>query len=704
MSEEQAVKSGQFSDTHTARQSYNYVSSFEPDLLKELKRNGRLYIVADSVWGGGGNIARQYAIRKVLYDFYRKAIETDLEKRLVEIIQATNTAIFERNQQHPSRRPMATTLLAALIHDNKLFVVKVGDGQALVVWEQSIEHLGQENPASPETSENLKSKIQNLPGLGLATEVPIELFSRRLFVGDTVVLCSGGLTGYISDKEIIQYVNQYPPQETAQWLVELARGRGCLDNGAVSVTQILAQSVSQSPPTRASLPEAPDWETLLALPPQPKHTPVDENTVSPPKLWQRKWFWGVAAFLVVLLCVGSLGIAWGVQNLLPSQLSPFNKTTAQPVVYMTETSTATGKKDGTPTALTATHTAVAKTVSPTSTLGTSTPPESGVEKRETLTPTATLAPPTATPTPRPTVILPPGCTNGARFYSDLTVEDGTTFIPNEKFDKVWLLENKGTCPWAPGYSIRFVGGDTMQEKQEFSVPMVEASTTQPITVPLVAPSKVGTYRSEWQMHDLAGQPFGANLSVQIEVVPPKPGQVVSNPSETTLYDFVANAAQAKWSSKEVVYGVLSAPINADLVITAPLGIVVAGSAELRGGQVSEKAVLLTHPHQQLGFTDGVYQINIPLQPTDRLIAVLGFPKVASLNSDGVTFEIIFTPASGRERVLLSKLVKYRESPVSETLPLTGVEAGQTGTFTLRVLGGENLDYDWALWIDLRLVR
>jgi hypothetical protein len=106
----------------------------------------------------------------------------------------------------------------------------------------------------------------------------------------------------------------------------------------------------------------------------------------------------------------------------------------------------------------------------------------------------------------------------------------------------------------------------------------------------------------------------------------------------------------------------------------------------------------------LGLIEGTYPITTPLQPTDNLIATLGFTKLSILSDDGVVFEVGFTPQGGQERLLLSRPVQYQESPVSEVIPLTNVQAGQTGAITLRVRGGKSLSQDWALWQDLRLIR
>jgi hypothetical protein len=140
-------------------------------------------------------------------------------------------------------------------------------------------------------------------------------------------------------------------------------------------------------------------------------------------------------------------------------------------------------------------------------------------------------------------------------------------------------------------------------------------------------------------------------------------------------------------------------------LPAPNGLIVRGPAQLRGSIVeSQSDVLLAYPHQELGFIEGTYEFDQPLQPTDVLAATVGFIKESILSDDGVTFEVVFTASDGSEHVILSRLVQYQDSPVTEIQPLTGIQPDQTGTFTLRVLGGDSPRQDWAVWIDVRLIR
>lgn len=324
------------------------------------------------------------------------------------------------------------------------------------------------------------------------------------------------------------------------------------------------------------------------------------------------------------------------------------------------------------------------------------------------TPSATLTPPqaaTPSPTPLPTIVLPQDCTNRARFMQDVTVPDGTAFAPGERFEKVWLLLNAETCPWGPGYTVRFIGGDALGVAQQFPLTeVVQPTTNGEIRVPMIAPPTPGRYRSEWQLYDTTGESFGPVMYVEIEVVPPAAGDLAQAEVDT-LYDFIANAEQAGWSANGQSYALQQTEISDQLALPPGQGVVASGNALLRGNRQSEGNVLLTYPDRTVGLIEGRYQVATPLQPTDALVVSLGFPKLAILSDDGVIFEVTFTPENSTEaQLILSTPVQYPDSPVTQVQPLSAIEAGRSGTFTLRVLGRDSLSQDWAVWIDARLIR
>ena len=63
---------------------------------------------------------------------------------------------------------------------------------------------------------------QRIPqGLGLDQYAKIETFSRRLFAGDTVILYSGGLTDYMTEKEIARAITRHPLEQAVRRLLAL---------------------------------------------------------------------------------------------------------------------------------------------------------------------------------------------------------------------------------------------------------------------------------------------------------------------------------------------------------------------------------------------------------------------------------------------------------------------------------------------------
>ncbi|MCB0171548.1 MAG: protein phosphatase 2C domain-containing protein [Anaerolineae bacterium] len=840
MTKEKAVEAGQLSQSAWSYSPQASVGFFEPHEPDDLTKKGRLYLIADAVAGTASTqVASRYAIQKVLHAFYTST-SSDLQQQLTTAIKLANTDIFEKNNQHPERRIMATTLMAAWIQDNKLLVASVGDNRAYVVWDQDIELLSQDvtpvridpeagkdkkiepmpipvvntadkdknsdvspapvankvdkdksidassAPAKVETAvkaeptqkPKLLTPRQRLPqALGFDPEVEVQLFSRKLFANDIVVLLSGGLTGYVEPKEVAQAVTNHSPEEASKQIIALARERGSRDQVTISITKILPETVENHSPVPMPLPTAPNWNDLAPsvkptngtspLPASPKpatatqplpepkavgaagkppvaapQTSVTERMFGDPQLTKsfaevfskdknKSRFYLIAGVWALLLC-SSLFIIWryvippetaasipvlgSIDALVRDDEAGADETAAEnglaasgSLIEQEAAEVATPQR----TLPAAESALVAESDSPIATPGTtfSSPvstPAAGLAQGDTTSSarssTVETLPPT--PVPLPTIVLPADCANRARFYRDVTIPDGTQFAAGESFEKVWLLTNADTCPWGPGYTIRFVEGDPMGANRSIPVTeRVEPETNGEIRVSMVAPDEPGEYRGVWQLHDLAGEPFGPEMYLEIEVLPADPAELVDNGSSTVLYDFIEHAGEATWSAGDNTYTPLATSVSEELEIPTPEGLVAKGRGLLRGNQESEQDVLLTYPDADAGFIEGKYQVDTPLEPTDALVANLGFTKLSILSDDGVIFEVVFTPDDGSEGVqILSTNVQYQDSPVSDIVPLTGIESGQTGTFTVRVLGGDSLSRDYAVWIDLRLVR
>jgi hypothetical protein len=137
-----------------------------------------------------------------------------------------------------------------------------------------------------------------------------------------------------------------------------------------------------------------------------------------------------------------------------------------------------------------------------------------------------LLPPTATPEPENTPVPTPSCTDGATFIKDVTFPDGTYIDAGEAFEKVWRVENTGTCTWTTAYRLVFISGYSMGGMA--TIPLagnIPYGAIVDISVDLRAPVVDGSYQGYWMLRNPQNVLFGVGakantpLSVQVNVGP-----------------------------------------------------------------------------------------------------------------------------------------------------------------------------------------
>ncbi len=119
---------------------------------------------------------------------------------------------------------------------------------------------------------------------------------------------------------------------------------------------------------------------------------------------------------------------------------------------------------------------------------------------------------------------------------DVTVDDDTPMQPDQKFTKTWRLVNDGTCTWNRQYSAVWFFGDKFGDI--LSVPLsgnVPPNGVIEVSVDMIAPTKPGSYRSNWKLADASGTLFGigpnGDLPFWVQIVVVDNGGVT--PTETT---------------------------------------------------------------------------------------------------------------------------------------------------------------------------
>jgi hypothetical protein len=138
------------------------------------------------------------------------------------------------------------------------------------------------------------------------------------------------------------------------------------------------------------------------------------------------------------------------------------------------------------------------------------------------------------PTFVPTAVIPDGnrgtatenpsqpleCDNQLQFLTDLSIPDGTQVTPGFQLDKQWQVKNTGSCNWGDGYTLRLIAGPEMGAVSPQSLIPARSGSEAVINIQFTAPGEPDRYRSAWQAFSPDGQPFGADIFIEIMVTSP----------------------------------------------------------------------------------------------------------------------------------------------------------------------------------------
>ena len=218
---------------------------------RKLEGEGMLVVVADGMGGhAAGEVASQMAVElipRVYFEAGRPGAAA-----LVQSIEASNRAIFERASSASECAGMGTTVVTLVLQDEKAWVAHVGDSRLYRLRGDEIEAVTQDHSLvrqlvergilSEQEAEGHPDSNVILRALGTQPSVEVEAPANPmpLRVGDQFVLCSDGLTDLVSAREIQQQLGGAPAFEASQALVDLAKSRGGHDNVTVAVVRIHA--------------------------------------------------------------------------------------------------------------------------------------------------------------------------------------------------------------------------------------------------------------------------------------------------------------------------------------------------------------------------------------------------------------------------------------------------------------------------------
>lgn len=217
----------------------------------------QLIAVADGMGGhAAGEVASRIAVevlRNLSPTLIATEIDTDsVEDLLMHSLHSIESEISIIVEEEIEKRGMGTTLTALLIRDSSIALLHVGDSRCYRLRGNNLEQLSNDHTVIQELLDQgaitpteaidhpQRSMLtQALRGEGTITPV-LQIYEVKK--GDRYLLCSDGLSGVLTDKEIKVGLKKSDKDEALKFLIDATYINGAPDNVTVVISDITQDS------------------------------------------------------------------------------------------------------------------------------------------------------------------------------------------------------------------------------------------------------------------------------------------------------------------------------------------------------------------------------------------------------------------------------------------------------------------------------
>jgi serine/threonine protein phosphatase PrpC len=224
-----------------------------------------LFMVADGMGGhAAGEVASAIAVRtlhdelkrerELLADYVtgstgaNRVTTKDVVALLEHAVQRACMKIHEEAQIDAAKRGMGTTLSAILVIGHQGFIAHVGDSRIYLMRNGQVQQVTEDHTVfnelikrgklTREQIEKVAHKNAITRAVGVYERVEVDTLVIEVLPGDTFVLASDGLTGYLDSPEELREYLLLDGDKAAKSLITLANERGGKDNITTVIIRI----------------------------------------------------------------------------------------------------------------------------------------------------------------------------------------------------------------------------------------------------------------------------------------------------------------------------------------------------------------------------------------------------------------------------------------------------------------------------------
>ena len=202
-------------------------------------------IVCDGMGGArGGNIASSMAVDMIgdkIKKCYNKLMPVySFENIFLSTITTANVIVNDRSFSDTELQGMGTTIVAAIIKDNQACLAHVGDSRIYKISGDTIEQITKDHSLAQQMLDSgqiTQEEFENYPkkniitrALGIEEKIDIDFDFTEICDGEALILCTDGLTGLLSDEEILEIYNKTDFELLCDEYINAANAKGGYDN------------------------------------------------------------------------------------------------------------------------------------------------------------------------------------------------------------------------------------------------------------------------------------------------------------------------------------------------------------------------------------------------------------------------------------------------------------------------------------------
>lgn len=202
-------------------------------------------VVCDGMGGtAGGNVASSIAVKiiseRISSSFRDGMNEMSIKNMLVSAINAANINIFDVSSSNSDLSGMGTTVVVAIITDNNAYIAHVGDSRAYMISPNNVRQLTKDHSLVQnllDVGDLTQEQVSEHPyknvitrALGIEKSVSVDFCIEQFADTDALLICTDGLTNFVSTDDILSTTLDGNLNEFAERLVNVANINGGGDN------------------------------------------------------------------------------------------------------------------------------------------------------------------------------------------------------------------------------------------------------------------------------------------------------------------------------------------------------------------------------------------------------------------------------------------------------------------------------------------